>query len=98
MTEREVSQEAWLFLNHLSSCIGMECLADIARLGEDKNISFEDLRQTFGRIMASKVNGQWSVSPVKSATQKLMNKLQFTIEDADLEALLQKDAVESGTP
>lgn len=29
---------------------------------------------------------------------KLMNKLQFTIEDADLEALLQKDAVESGTP
>ena len=48
--------------------------------------------------MASKVNGQWSVSPVKSATKKLMNKLQFTIEDADLEALLQKDAVESGTP
>ena len=94
----QVSQEAWLFLNHLSSCIGMECLADIARLEEDKNISFEDLRQTFGRIMASKVNGQWSVSPVKSATQKLMNKLQFTIEDADLEALLQKDAVESGTP
>ena len=95
---RNKGQEAWLFLNYLSSCIGMECLADIARLGEDKNISFEDLRQTFGRIMASKVNGQWSVSPVKSATQKLMNKLQFTIEDADLEALLQKDAVESGTP
>ena len=55
-------------------------------------------RFQLGRIMVSKVNGQWSVSPVKSATQKLMNKLQFTIEDADLEALLQKDAVESGTP
>ena len=55
-------------------------------------------RFKLGRIMASKVNGHWSVSPVKSATQKLMNKLQFTIEDADLEALLQKDAVESGTP
>ena len=64
----QVSQEAWLFLNRLSSCIGMECLADIARFGEDKNISFEDLRQTLGRIMASKVNGQWRVSPVKSAT------------------------------
>ena len=94
----QVSQEAWLFLNRLSSCIGMECLADIARFGENKNISFEDLRQTLGRIMASKVNGQWRVLPVKSATQKLMNKLQFTIEDADLEALLQKDVVESGTP
>ena len=94
----QIGQEAWLFLNHLSSSIGMECLADIARLGEDKNIFFEDLRQTLGRIMASKVNGQWSVSPIKNATQKLMNKLQFSIEDADLEALLPKEITENGTP
>ena len=93
----QIGQEASLFLNHLSSSIGMECLADIARLGEDKNIFFEDLRQTLGRIMASKVNGQWSVSPIKNATQKLMNKLQFSIEDADLEALLPKKVTESGT-
>ena len=29
------SQEAWLFLNHLSTTIAMECIADIARLGKD---------------------------------------------------------------
>lgn len=94
----QIGQEAWLFLKHLSSSICMECLADIAHLGEDKNISFEDLRQTLGRIMASKANDQWSVSPIKNATQKLMNKLQFSIEDTDLEALLPEEATESGTP
>ena len=87
----QASQEGWLFLNHLSTSIGMACLADMARLWEEEGISFEDLRQTLGRIMASKVNGQWSVSPIKNATQKLMNKLQFSIEDADLEALLPKE-------
>ncbi len=86
----QTSQEAWLFLNHLSSSIGMECLAEIARLGEDKNISFEDLRQTLSRIMATKKNGHWSLSPIKNATKKLMNKLQFEIDDADLETLLTK--------
>lgn len=91
------SQEGWLFLNHLSTSIGMACLADMARLGEEEAISFEDLRQTLGRIMASKVNGQWSVSPIKNATQKLMNKLQFSIEDADLEALLLKEGTKSVT-
>ena len=68
----------------------MECLAEIARLGEDKNISFEDLRQTLSRIMASKINGHWSLSPIKNATKKLMNKLLFEIDDADLETLLPK--------
>lgn len=52
------SQEAWLFLIHLSATIAMECIADIARIGDDKNMSFEDLRQTLGMIMASQVNGK----------------------------------------
>ncbi len=52
------SQEAWLFLNHLSATIAMECIADIARIGEDKNVSFEDLRQTLGKIMAG--TGTWA--------------------------------------
>lgn len=38
------SQEAGLFLNHLSATIIMECIAAIARIGEDKNGSLEDLR------------------------------------------------------
>ena len=76
----------------------MECLADIARLGEDKNISFEDLRQTLGKIMASKVNDQWSIAPIKSSVKKLMDKLEFSIEDADLAAAIPKVVPESGAP
>lgn len=62
-----------------------------------ESMDFEDLHQTLGRIMASKVNGQWSVSPIQNATQKLMNKLQFSIEYEDLKVLLPKEATESGT-
>lgn len=82
------SQEAWLFLNHLSASIATECLNDIANIGEDQNISFEDLRQTLSKIMATKINDRWSIAPIKNAVKKLMSKLNFTINDNDLLALL----------
>lgn len=63
------SQEARLFLNPLSATIAMECIADIARIREDKNVSFEDLRQTLGKIMASQVNGKWTLAPIKKSVQ-----------------------------
>lgn len=50
----------------------MECIADIARIGEDKNVSFEDLRQTLGKIMASQVNGKWTLAPIKKSVHKLI--------------------------
>lgn len=62
----QTSQEAWLFLNHLSATVAMECMADIARLGEDKNISFEDLRLMLGKIMACRIEGQWTLAPIKN--------------------------------
>ena len=84
------SQEAWLFLNHLSATMAMECMADIARLGEDKNISFEDLRQTLGKVMANKINGQWTLAPIKKSVQKLIAKLDFQIDAFDLDAMTQE--------
>lgn len=88
----QVSQEAWLFLNHLSALIAMECIADIARLGEDKNISFEDLRQTLGKIMATKIDDQWRIAPVKKSVNTLMTKLDFSLSKVDLTTLLPKDS------
>lgn len=87
MTLRRTSQEAWLFLNHLSATIATECIADIARIEEDKNVSFEDLRQTLGKIMASQVNGKWSLPPIKKSVQKLIAKLDFQIDTFDLDAM-----------
>ena len=81
------SQEAWLFLNHLSATIAMESMADIARLGEDKNISFEDLRLMLGKILASKIDGKWTLAPIKKSVQKLITKLEFPIETFDLDSM-----------
>ena len=82
-----ISQEAWLFLNHLSATMAMDCIADIARIGEDKNISFEDLRVMLGKIMASKIDNNWAVAPIKKSVQKLVAKLNFHIDEFDLNAM-----------
>ena len=82
-----ISQEAWLFLNHLSATMAMDCIADIARIGEVKNISFEDLRVMLGKIMASKIDDNWAVAPIKKSVQKLVAKLNFHIDEFDLNAM-----------
>ena len=84
------SQKAWLFLNHLSAMMAMECIADIARIGEDKNISFEDLRLLLSKILANKIDGKWHLAPIKKSVQKLITKLKFEIESFDLDAMTQR--------
>lgn len=45
-------EEAWLFLNHLSSVFPIECLEEVARIEESKNISLKDLTQTLNKVTA----------------------------------------------
>ncbi len=49
----------------------MDCIADIARIGEDRNTSFEDLRVMLGKIMSSKIDDYWTVAPIKSQFKNL---------------------------
>lgn len=86
-----ISQEAWLFLNHLSATMAMDCMADITRIGEDKNISFEDLQLILGKITATKIDGKWTIAPIKKAVQKLAAKLEFQIDEFDLNALFAEE-------
>lgn len=74
-----ISQEAWLFLNHLSATMAMDCMADITRIGEDKNISFEDLRLILGKITATKIDGKWTIAPIKKAVQNWLPNLNFRL-------------------
>lgn len=71
------TEEAWLFLNHLSSIIGINTIEEIATIGESKNISYKDLTQTLVKIKAGKIDGKWVVYPVKRSVQKLCEKIQF---------------------
>lgn len=86
-------QEAWLFLNHISSIIGMDALNDIAGIGENKNISLEDLKQMLGKLMACRIDDEWQIAPVKNSVRRLMEKLNF---DLSLDNL--KTALTEGTP
>ena len=89
----QATQEAWLFLNHLSSMMGMDCITDIAAMNEDKNTSLEDLKQTLGKIMATRVQGEWLVAPVKRSVAKLLDKFDFNPSPELIEELLAE-----GTP
>lgn len=75
------TEEAWLFLNHLSTIIGVNAIEEIASIGESKNISYKDLSQTFIKIKAGKIDGKWVVCPIKKSVQKLCGKMQFDPND-----------------
>lgn len=75
------SEEAWLFLNHLSACIGVDAIERIASIGESKNVSYKDLTQTLVKLKANMINGQWAVAPVKKSVRHLCQKLQIDMTD-----------------
>lgn len=84
------TQEAWLFLNHLSSMIGIGLIQEIAHLGQSKNVSLKDLIQTYSKITASKINGKWQVAPIKKSVRTLLQKMGTTISDAEVEKAMEE--------
>ena len=75
------SEEAWLFLNHLSSMITIDAIETIATIGKSKDISYKDLVQTLVKIKASKTDDEWQIVPVKRRVQSLCNQMKIDIED-----------------
>ncbi len=45
----QATQEAWLFLNHLLSMMGMDRITDVSAMNEDKNISLENQKKLWER-------------------------------------------------
>ena len=82
--------EAWLFLNHLSSSIGISAIEDLGQIEEGKSVSFNDLNAALARITASKVGKEWQIAPVKKATCNILNKVGFNIQDENIETLLKR--------
>lgn len=88
------SQEAWLFLNHLSAQLGMASLEEIEATGEKKNVSLEDLHQALGKITASKILGQWQIAPIKKSVQSILGRLKVEVSEANLKATFDTAALE----
>ena len=75
------TEEAWLFLNHLSTIIGVNAIEENASIEESKTISYKDLAQTLIKIKAGKMDGKWVVHPIKKNVQRLCEKMQFDPND-----------------
>ena len=75
------TEEAWLFLNHLSIIIGVKAIEEIASIGESKNITYKDLMHTLIKIKAGKMDGKWVVYPIKKSVRRLCEKMQYNPND-----------------
>ena len=79
------SEEAWLFLNHLSAMMSIRVLDEIENIGESKNISYHDLTRTLTKIKANindpKNSKEWKIVPIKKAVINLCKKLKFDPKD-----------------
>ena len=58
------SEEAWLFLNHLSSVMAFDILDEIYLRGKSSEISFRDFVSALERIHANRVQGKWYSSRI----------------------------------
>ena len=81
-------EEAWLFLNHLSSVFAIGCIEEIAGIEESRNISLKDLTQTLSKITAVKIDGQWKTAPIKRTVEKLCRKLDLNLTDEYINSLV----------
>lgn len=79
--ETSYSEEAWLFLNHLSSMVCIDAIEEIAAAGRSKEISYKDLVQSLSKIKACRVDEEWQIAPIKARVQTLCRNLAIEIPD-----------------
>ena len=84
----KTTQEAWLFLNHLSAMIGMDCLNSISMAGCEKEVSLNDVREMLRKITAYKIDGKWQIAPIKNKVGKLLQKLNTMMTNEELASIL----------
>ena len=77
------TEEAWLFLNHLSSIMAFHILDEIYLRDMAKTISLNDFISTFSKVFADKAGDEWHCAKI---TKKKADFLK--IFDLDLSALV----------
>lgn len=80
--------EAWLFLNHLSSMVCMDCLSDIASAGLDNKISLTDVKESLRKMTAVQMAGKWQLAPIKRSVNSIMEKIGANISNDSLAEVL----------
>jgi len=80
----DYSLEAWLFINHICMMIGMNAIEEISNIGEDKNISLDDLIITLRKIKATKIGDKWYLSRFTNHVKNLCEKLDIRFESQEI--------------
>lgn len=60
----EKAEEAWLFLNHLSSMMAFSLMDEIYLKGKSKDVSLKDFVSILSRIHADKINNEWHCAKI----------------------------------
>ena len=80
----DYSLEAWLFINHVCMMMGMNAIEEISNIGEDKNISLDDLIITLRKIKATKIEDKWYLSTFTNHVKLLCEKLKIGFESKEI--------------
>lgn len=83
----DYSLEAWLFINHICMMMGMNAIEEISNIGEDKNISLDDLIITLRKIKATKIRDKWYLSRFTNHVKTLCEKLNIRFESQEIPSL-----------
>ena len=73
----DTSMEAWLFLNHLSLMMEYDALSEIYLNAEDRNVSFEDLREALQKVKAVKISGKWVAAVRRKKIDEIASAVSF---------------------
>ena len=71
------TEEAWLFLNHLSAIIGFEILDEIYALNMTRDISLNDFKNTMSHLFANKIQGTWRMSKTTKKREDFAKSFGF---------------------
>lgn len=84
----QTSEEAWLFLNHISAMIGIDCIIDAGKIEESADLSLKDILQKLQKITAVKINGQWQIAPIKKSVKIVLSGFDFSPTEEKINDLL----------
>ena len=80
----DITEEARLFLNHITGMTAMSCINELDALDLLKDLSLDDIRLAFSRIHADFVDGKWKIKPIKNEILKLCKKLSVDLSDISI--------------
>ena len=73
------TEEAWLFLNHLSSVMAFNILDEIYLRDKSKSLSLNDFVATLTKVFADKAADQWHSAKLTKKKADLLKAFDFDI-------------------